>query len=177
MRIVRSLRPLATALAAAMFAAPAFGAAAVIPDGRTVTPAGFTIPVESFASAEALSPDGRWLAVLSLDGAAVDVLSVAVKPGLAERLNVPGASGLTWTTDGLYVTRGYTGTIARYGYDSSSKRSPVFAKRLDIQIDAAGLLNGIAEDPATHRIAVARTANREVVVMDDESGATLATLR
>jgi hypothetical protein len=39
------------------------------------------------------------------------------------------------------------------------------------------LLNGIAEDPATHRIAVARSANREVVVIDDETGATLATLK
>ncbi|HEY4440891.1 MAG TPA: bifunctional YncE family protein/alkaline phosphatase family protein [Candidatus Elarobacter sp.] len=171
------VRAVACALALVVSAAPALSATAVIPDGRSVSPAGFTIPVESFASAEALSPDGRWLAVLSLDGAAVDVLSTGGTPGVADRIPVPGGSGMTWTTDGLYVARGYTGTIARYAYDAGAKRAPLFSKLIDLQVDAAGLINGIAEDPATHRIAVARTANREVVVLDGASGATLARLK
>ncbi|MBV8581132.1 MAG: hypothetical protein JOZ86_10940, partial [Candidatus Eremiobacteraeota bacterium] len=146
------------ALGAVLIAAPAHGAT-VIPDGRSVSPVGFTIPVEGFASSEALSPDGRWLAVLAQDGNAVDVLSMTSRPGLAERLSVQTATGMSWTTDGLFVTRGYSGTIARYAYDSSaSKRTPAFAKQIDIQVGVSGLLNGIAVDPATHRLAVARTA-------------------
>ncbi|MBV8748832.1 MAG: bifunctional YncE family protein/alkaline phosphatase family protein, partial [Candidatus Eremiobacteraeota bacterium] len=142
-----------------------------------MSPVGFTIPVEGFASSEALSPDGRWLAVLSQDGNAVDVLSLTSRPGLAERLSVQAATGMSWTTDGLFVTRGYSGTIARYAYDpSASKRTPSFAKQIDIQVGTSGLLNGITVDPATHRLAVARTADQQVVVMDDQSGATLATL-
>jgi DNA-binding beta-propeller fold protein YncE/phospholipase C len=169
------MRPVAAVLAAALLS-PTLGISAAIPDSRTVSPIGFTIPVEGFASSEALSPDGRWLAVLSQDGGAVDVISTA-KSMIAGRLAIPAASGMTWTRDGLYVTRGYSGTIARYAYDDSSKTAPVLNKRIDIQVDTNGLLNGIAEDPATHRIAVARSADREVVVLDDQTGATLATLK
>jgi DNA-binding beta-propeller fold protein YncE len=148
------------------------GAATVIPDGRTVEPAGFTIPVEGFASAEALSPDGKWLAVLAQDGGAIDVLATGTSL-LRERLAVPSASGLTWTTDGLFVARGYSGTVARYAYDPiASKASPIFAKQIDIQVDI-GLINGIAEDPGTHRLAVARTAKQEIVVFDNQTGAVL----
>ena len=176
MEVPNSSRLFAAVAAAALLAAPVRGAGAPIPDGRNISPAGFTIPVEGFASSEALSPDGRWLAVLSQDGGAVDLISTA-KSILAGRLAIPAATGMTWTRDGLYVTRGYSGTIARYAYDDSSKSAPIFEKRIDIQVDANGLLNGIAEDPASHRIAVARSADREVVVLDDRTGATLATLK
>jgi DNA-binding beta-propeller fold protein YncE len=146
----------------------------VIPDGRTIAPAGFTIPVEGFASAQALSPDGRWLAVLSQDGAAVDLLSTQ-RSTLADRLAIPAATNLAWTSDGLFVSRGYTGTIARYRYDAAaSKTQPMLAKQIDMQVASAGLVNGIAEDPTTHRLAVARTADREVVVLDNDTGAVLA---
>ena len=170
-------RAAAALLGAALFvtsrAVPADAIAVVIPDGRSVSPAGFTIPVEYFATRVALSPDGRWLAVLAQGAGAVDVIATA-SSALAERLAVPDASGMAWTAGGLYVTRGYTGTIARYAYDrDASKRSPVLTKRVDIQIEANGLLNGIAEDPATHRLAVARSADREVVVIDDETGTIL----
>jgi YVTN family beta-propeller protein len=148
-------------------------AATVIPDGRTIDPAGFTIPVEGFASAEALSPDGKWLAVLAQDGGAVDVISTATST-LRERLALPSASGLTWTTDGLFVSRGYSGTVARYAYDPiASKASPVLAKQIDLQVDI-GLINGVAEDPVTHRIAIARTAKQEIVVLDNQTGGVLA---
>jgi YVTN family beta-propeller protein len=149
------------------------GAATTLPDGRTVAPAGFTVPVEGFASALALSPDRKFLAVLSQDGGAVDVLSTASST-LSERLSIPSASGMTWTSDGLFVTRGYTGTIARYAYDAAaSKSTPVFSKNIDLQVDV-GLINGIAEDPATHRLAVARTAKQEVVVFDGDTGGVIA---
>jgi hypothetical protein len=63
---------------------------------------------------------------------------------------------------------------ARYAYDPiASKASPAFAKQIDLQVDI-GLINGIAEDPSTHRIAVARTAKQEVVVFDNETGGVLA---
>lgn len=149
------------------------GGATVLPDGRTLDPAGFTVPVEGFASAQALSPDGRWLAVLAQEGGAVDVIGTASST-LRERLAVPSATGLTWTTDGLFVTRGYSGTIARYAYDPiGSKASPAFAKQIDMQVDL-GLINGVAEDPQTHRIAVARTAKQEVVVLDNATGSVIA---
>lgn len=176
MDLTRASRLIATAVAAALLSAPSLGSGSPIPDGRNVSPIGFTIPVEGFASSEALSPDGRWLAVLSQDGGAVDLISTA-KSMIAGRLAIPAASGMTWTRDGLYVTRGYSGTIARYAYDDSSKSAPVLNKRIDIQVDADGLLNGIAEDPGSHRIAVARSADREVVVLDDQTGATLTTLK
>ena len=158
------------------FTLPLLALSAVLPDGRSVTPAGFTIPVESFATAATLSPDGRWLAVLSVDAGAIDLIATD-RSVLAERLSVPSATAIAWTSDGLYVARGYTGIVARYAYDpKGSKAAPALSKRIDVQVGASGLLYGIAEDPATHRIAVARTAERSVVVLDDETGATLATL-
>ena len=157
----------------ALSAVGAGGAATVIPDGRTIDPVGFTVPVEGFASAEALSPDGKWLAVLAQDGGAVDVLSTATST-LRERLALPSASGLAWTSDGLFVTRGYSGTLARYTYDPiASKASPVFAKQIDLQVDI-GLINGVAEDSLTHRVAIARTAKQEIVVFDNQTGGVLA---
>lgn len=144
----------------------------MLPDGRSIAPVGFTIPVESFASAEAISPDGRFIAVLSPDAGAVDIVGISGKPGLVDRLDAAGATSLAWTSDGLYVARGYAAVIARYRYDRvASKRSPALAKREDLHVETSGLLNGIAEDPTTHRIAVARTANHEVVTLDDTSGA------
>ena len=176
MTFAARLRRSLVALFACALALPLLALSAVLPDGRSVTPAGFTIPVESFASAAVLSPDGRWLAVLSVDAGAIDLIATD-RSVLADRLAVPSASALAWTADGLYVARGYTGTIARSAYDAkASKAAPVLSKRLDVQVGASGLLYGIAEDPATHRLAVARTAERSVVVLDDETGATLATL-
>ena len=97
---------------------------------------------------------------------------------LVDRLVVPSATGMTWTADGLYVTCGYTGTIARFAYDAkASKAAPVLSKRADLQVGKAGLLNGVAEDPVTQRVVVARSAEREVVVLDDRTGNALATLR
>jgi YVTN family beta-propeller protein len=145
---------------------------AALPDGRQLTPAGFTIPVEGFASAHALSPDGHWLAVLSQDAGALDIISIA-RSTLADRIPVAGATGLAWTADGLYVTRGYSGTVARFTYAGPTL---VLSKRPDLQIGERGLINGIAEDPASHRLAVARTANREVAVVDDRTDQRIATL-
>ncbi|MEO7039899.1 MAG: hypothetical protein ABI186_07730 [Candidatus Elarobacter sp.] len=49
---------------------------------------------------------------------------------------------------------GTPGTIARYAYDpTGSKAAPALTKRLDMQVGTSGLLGGIAEDPATRRIA------------------------
>jgi YVTN family beta-propeller protein len=140
-----------------------------LPDGRTLTPVGFTVPVEGFASGEALSPDGELLAVLSQDGGAVDVIGTRDSI-LVDRLALPSATGLTWTTDGLYVSRGYTGIISRYSYTPGQHKAPgTLAKRDDLNL-GTWLLNGIAEDPTTHRIAVARTAAQEVLVIDDATG-------
>ncbi|HET9342669.1 MAG TPA: alkaline phosphatase family protein [Candidatus Eremiobacteraceae bacterium] len=147
----------------------------MLPDGRIVTPAGFTIPVEGFASSEALSPDGRWLAVLSQDGGAVDVISTGEDARLVDRLPTPFASGMTWTSDGIYVTRGYTGLVTRYTYSPDlSQDAPAFTKRDDLHV--GGLVNGVSEDPATHRLIVARTALREVDVIDDVTGNVLRRL-
>jgi YVTN family beta-propeller protein len=140
-----------------------------LPDGRTLSPVGFTVPVEGFASGEALSPDGQLLAVLSQDGGAVDVIATSDSI-LVDRLALPSATALTWTNDGLYVSRGYTGIISRYSYTPGPHKAPgTLAKRDDLNL-GTWLLNGIAEDPSTHRIVVARTAAQEVVVIDDVSG-------
>ncbi|MBV8339223.1 MAG: bifunctional YncE family protein/alkaline phosphatase family protein [Candidatus Eremiobacteraeota bacterium] len=141
--------------------------AASLPDGRTVTPIGFTIPVEGFASSEALSPDGKVLAVLSQDGGAIDVIVLGEDSRIIDRLSVPFATGMAWTTDGLFVTRGYTGAISRFTYTVSDKAA-VFTPKPELQV--GGLLNGIAEDPATHRIIVARTAAKQVAIIDDTTG-------
>ncbi len=148
--------------------------AATLPDGRTITPAGFTTPVEGFASSEALSPDGTLLAVLSQDGGAIDIIGVGEDSRLVDRLSTPFATQMTWTKDGLYVTRGFTGAISRFSYEPNSKGASLFAARPDLLV--GGLLNGIAEDPATHRILVARTAAKQLVVLDDASGAVIARL-
>ena len=139
---------------------------ALVPDGRRIAPAGFTVPVEGFASQSVLSPDGNWLAVLALDRGAIDIIGTHDSI-LASRLVVPHATGLAWTTDGFFVSGGYTGEIARFAYDAKASQSaPVFTKRSPLDL-GPGLLNGIAEDPKTHRVFVARTAAQEVVVLDD----------
>ncbi len=163
-------------LLAVLTASAAGAATSVLPDGRTVDPAGFTIPVESFASSQALSRDGKFLAVLAQDAGAIDFIGTG-RSQLVDRLVVPNATGMTWTADGLYVTRGYTGVVARYRYDGpSSKRAPMLTKDIDLHVDAQGLVNGVAEDPATKRLVVARTADRELVMYDDETGGVLARL-
>src|ERR1700730_17439498 len=93
----------ATVLALICCAPKAALSLGLLPDGRTVTPTGFTIPVEGLASSEAMSPDGAWLAVLSQDGGAIDLIAVGEDAHEVARLSVPYASGMTWTTDGLYV--------------------------------------------------------------------------
>ena len=173
MSIVSStaLRLLLSLGASGSFATMPLAAAASgsLPDGRTVTPVGFTIPVESFASSAVLSPDGKWLAVLCQGSGAVDILD-SRESVLVDRLPIASATGFAWTTDGLYVTGGYTGEVARYTYDgAASKAGPVLVKRASLSL-GPGLLNGIAEDPLSHRIAVARTAKREVVLLDEPDG-------
>jgi len=177
MRVPRTFVFFAVLAIALPLATRGDAATAVLPDGRTIAPAGFTVPVEGFASNTVLSPDGAYLAVLSADGGAVDVIDTR-ESLLAERLSVPSATDLTWTADGLYVTRGYTGKIARFTYAAAASEDagPTFTKRDELDAGGIGLLNGVAEDPASHRIAVARTADRTVLVLDDTSGATLATL-
>ncbi|HEY2476044.1 MAG TPA: bifunctional YncE family protein/alkaline phosphatase family protein [Candidatus Cybelea sp.] len=146
-----------------------------LPDGRSIAPSGFTIPVEGFASNEALSPDGAYLAVASEDGGAIDVIDTR-ESMMAERLSVPDVTNLTWTADGLYVARGYTGNISRFRYTPpSSHEGPTFTKRADLET-GPGLVNGIVEDPVTHRIAVARSADQTVLLLDDATGSALSTL-
>ena len=167
MRITTTMKVLAFACCGVAMAASA--RAATLPDGRTVTPAGFTIPVENFASSEALSPDGTRLAVLSQDGGAIDVITIGEHAMMSDRLSVPFATTMAWTKDGLYVARGYSGAIARFNYRVDASGVATFSPRSDLKV--GGLLNGVAEDPATHRVIVARTANREVDVIDDRTGA------
>lgn len=168
---------LAVATCARASALEPIGPAGVTPDGRAIRPAGFTLQVGSFASSLALSPDGDWLAVLSQDDGAIDLVDSHASK-LVDRLFVSAATGMTWTADGLYVTGGYTGTVSRFTYDAkASNGRPAFVKRPDVQIGRVGLLNGIVEDPISHRIIVARTSEREVVVVDDVSGRTVATLK
>lgn len=163
-----------------MFALPLVGrgdaASTFLPDGRSIGPVGFTIPVEGFASNAVRSPDGSYVAVLSEAAGAIDIID-ARESVLADRLAVPSATNLAWTSDGLYVSRGYTGKIARYTFAEATKPSgSSFTKRPDLDAGGPGLLDGIVEDPATHRIAVARTADRVVLLLDDRSDAVLATL-
>ncbi len=161
-------------LAIIVTAAPS-SSATFLPDGRAITPAGFTVPVESFASQCVLSPDAKWLAVLALDRGAIDIIDTHDSL-LVARLVVPHATGFAWTTDGLFVSGGYTGKIARFAYDAKASQSePAFVKRASLDL-GPGLLNGIAEDPKTHRLLVARTAAKEVVMLDD-SGAVVERYR
>ncbi|MBC5806484.1 MAG: bifunctional YncE family protein/alkaline phosphatase family protein [Candidatus Eremiobacter antarcticus] len=173
MRAARSVRPALFTLVG-LIVMTAAGAPAMLPDGRSVTPSGFTIPVENFASSELLSPDRSRLAVLSQAGGAIDVITIGEHAMMSDRLSVPFASGMAWTKDGLYVTRGYSGAISRFAYHADSKGGATFAARQDLQV--GGLLNGIAEDPKTHRIVVARTANQDVEVLDERTGSVRARL-
>jgi DNA-binding beta-propeller fold protein YncE len=172
-RLSRVYRLVCALMLAVTAHVPAASAGALLPDGRTVAPEGFTIPVEGFATDAAASPDGAWLAVLAEGAGAVDIISTSDSI-LATRLPLAGATGLTWTGDGLYVTRGYAGTVSRFRYDGSAKgAAPGLTPRGDLPVPGGGLLNGVAEDPVTHRLAVARTADREVVTLDDTTGKVL----
>src|ERR1700736_2503150 len=172
MRIFRIMKSL-VATCIALVATMALASAAPLPDGRLITPVGFTTPVEGFASSEAMSPDGQLLAVLSQDGGAIDVIRVGEDSRLVDRLSTPFATAMTWTKDGLYVTRVFTGNISRFSYNPDTPSSAL-TPRPDLQV--GGLLNGIAEDPTTHRIMAARTADKQVVVLDDKTGEVLARL-
>ncbi len=145
---------------------------ATLPDGRTISPDGFTTPVEGFASSEALSPDGKLLAVLSQQGGAVDIILTGEDSKIVNRLSTPWATSMTWTTDGLYVTRGYTGSISRFTYNPDAQEYWMLHEGIGLHV--GGLLNGIAEDPATHRLLVARTASQEVDEIDDATGTVTA---
>jgi len=148
-----------------------------IADGRTIAPTGFSIPVEGFPSNGVLSPDGSNFAVVSQDGAAIDILDTR-ESQMVERLKAPAASDLTWTTDGLFVSLGYTGKIAHYTVTpgTGKRAEPSFSRLDDIDAGGPGLINGIAENPATHRIVVARTADKEVRIVDSASSVTVATM-
>jgi len=166
-RLRNIARPIVLGLISTLLVASASGAA-TLPDGRSITPVGFTTPVEGFASSEALSPDGTLLAVLSEDGGAIDVIVLGEHTQQVGRISVPWATAMVWTKDGLYVARGYSGNISRFTYKTDTSGTPLFSARSDVHV--GGLLNGIAEDPATHRIIVARTANKQVDVIDDRAG-------
>lgn len=159
------------------FVPPISVGSATLPDGRTIAPTGFTIPVEGFPSNAVLSPDGGYLAVVSQDGGAIDVLDTR-ESLLVERLKAPSVTNVAWTTDGLFLSRGYTGKIEHYTFTpADGKRdAPAFTKVDDIDAGGPGLVNGIAEDAATHRLLVARTADKEVRLIDISSNVTLATL-
>jgi YVTN family beta-propeller protein len=172
-RLARIAKAMVLAAIAISVAASGVGAA-MLPDGRTLTPVGFTTPVEGFASSEALSPDGTLLAVLSQDGGAIDVIVLGEHTQQVDRIAVPWATAMAWTKDGLYVARGYSGNISRFTYKTDASGAPIFSARSDLHV--GGLLNGIAQDPATHRIIVARTANKQVDVIDDRTGAVTSRL-
>ena len=145
--------------------------AVTIPDGRALTPAGFTVPVDSFVTDEVLSPDGNWLAVVGQGSGAVDVISTH-DSRLKARLPIPGATAAAWTRTGLYVARGYSGRVSRFAYAGPQLQ---LAPLPDLDA-GAGLINGVADEPVSHRLALARTAAREVDVFDDESGRMLDVL-
>lgn len=167
MRIRTTQTALAIAILFVSIATSGAGAG-VLPDARVVAPVGFTMPVEGFATSEALSPDGSLLAVLSQDDSAIDVIVLGEHTRQVARLAVAWATSMAWTKDGLYVARGYSGNISRFTYGKDASGAPQFVTRPDIHV--GGLLNGIAEDPATHRVIVARTANRQVDVLSDRTG-------
>ena len=100
MRFFYSFKMLVLAFAIAAFWGSQAHSAA-LPDGRLLTPIGFTIPVEGFASSEALSPDGTLLAVLSQDGGAVDIIRLGEDSRLVDRLSTPFATAITCTSDWL----------------------------------------------------------------------------
>jgi len=173
MRVFSIVTLLAVVICLVFHVTLASAGTATLPDGRLITPVGFTTPVEGFASSEAMSPDGTRLAVLSQDGGAIDVILVGEDSKLVDRLSTPFATSMTWTSDGLYVTRGFSGNIARFSYNPDATGSTL-AARPELQV--GGLLNGISEDAATHRILVARTASKQVVVLDDKTGEVVARL-
>jgi hypothetical protein len=147
---------------------------ATLPDGRTVAPAGFGIPVESVASQVALSPDGKWLAVL-VDGAAVDVYSTDSST-LSSRLAVPNATRMLWTATGLYVAQGYTGAIARFTYNAKASTDNISLTRIGDWRIGPGLISGMLETPES-QFCVARTANREVACIEEQTARVVRRLR
>lgn len=161
---------------AAIFVLTPIGAmpmTAILPDGRTISPAGFTIPVEGFSSQLALSPDREWLAVLTQDLGTVDVIRTE-SADVQRRLDLEGATRLLWTRRGLFVACGYTGKIARFKYDAAVS-SPLFSgpalERLpDLTLGGGTLVNGLAEDATRRRLYVARTVDEEVAVIDESTG-------
>jgi hypothetical protein len=75
-----------------------------------------------------------------------------------DQLALDAATGMTWTPDGLYAAQGYTGKVAHFLYGATmTKKSsgPAFSPWTDLDL-GPGLINGIAEDAATHRLAAAR---------------------
>jgi YVTN family beta-propeller protein len=146
---------------------------AILPDGRTISPSGFTIPVEGFASQLALSPDRLWLAVLTQDLGTVDVISTE-SADVERRLDLEGATRLLWTRNGLFVACGYTGKIAHFKYDAGKSSplftGPIFDRLSDLSLGSGTLVNGLAENTARHLLYVARTVDEEVAVVDESTG-------
>jgi YVTN family beta-propeller protein len=158
-------------LALACSLSPATAREGALPDGRPIAPAGFTSPLEGFADAAAISPDREWFAVAAPDTGTVDIVATHAKKAASfvARFSLGAASGILWTTDGLFVSSGYSGIVKHFTVAAPEKRGKSGALTLVAAPDIAlgpGLISGLAEDEATRKLYVARTANREVVGVD-----------
>jgi len=177
-------RNLAIALIILLFCAPLRGLSwiAILPDGRTIAPAGFGIPVNDFPSQVVLAPDKKAVVVLEQtgwSGAGFDVVTTTLGGRIEEHVDVPDASRLLWTSDTLYVACGYDGTIARFRYTPGKSvfGAPSFVREPDFTVGNLTLLTGLADDPVHHRLYVARTADHEIAVFDERTGTIIENLK
>jgi len=142
-------------------------AKAVLPDGRTITPVGFTIALSGgFPGMVALSPDGSFLAVGDEQNpAAVDVVNVQ-SARILQRVNLPGVwGGMVWTKDALFVSSGSKHVVYRFSWDPKQAYGTPLTRLGDVDL-GPGFIGGIAYDAATKRLWAARTTKAELDAID-----------
>lgn len=180
----RTAALIAAALATSLLAAMALGqpapgrqsdASVVLPTGQRITPAGTQVAVNSMPISAALSPDGRYLAVLQAGFETPSVTAIKVASGeIASRVELDDAwLGLTFNADGdrVYVSGGSRSSV----WDLSFAEGALEIEReFSLAGDCTGTCNGLVGDVLLHpdgRTLFALDVLRDLVVtVNTQSG-------
>jgi DNA-binding beta-propeller fold protein YncE len=142
----------------------------LLPSGWRIQPAGMQIKAGSFPLTSALSPDGKFLAVVNAGSPASVTVFNSTTMAEASRIAAPGAwQGIVFSQDGrtLYVGGGAENVILELAVSGNgslklSRQMPGAA--------AGGFISDIAIPPMSRLIYAADLLHNEILVFDPQVG-------